>query len=313
MKRLLRSPELGSGLALIVVFILFSRTLPNFSSIENLRLLAKQAAPLAVVSAGMTLVIALGGIDISVGSLVGVCSMTLGWLLATKGLPIPLACFLAVGLGSLWGCGNGLLISRMKLPPILVTLATYAVARAAASLFNEGGSISDLPPALSHFFDKTQFAGLPVLLWIGLGALVAAGLLLRKTPFGRGILAIGGNRTAAELSGVPVKRIEMLVYAISGGLAGVVGILSTAYKATATPDSGQFLELQAIAAVALGGSSITGGKATLLGTGLGVLTIGALISGIRSSGREDQLAWLLVGVALLFAMEAQGMGKRERS
>ena len=176
MKRLLNAPELGSAIALLVVFLLFSKTLPNFSSAENLRLLAKQAAPLAIVGAGMTLVIALGGIDISVGSLVGVCSMTLGWLLASKGLPLPVACLLATGLGAMWGGLNGLLISRMKLPPILVTLATYAVARAAASVFNEGGSISDLPASLTHFFDKTQFAGLPILLWIGIGVLAGAGL-----------------------------------------------------------------------------------------------------------------------------------------
>ena len=311
-KRLASAPELGAAIALLIVLCYFSWKIPAFHSSENLRLMAKQAAPLAVVGAGMTLVIALGGIDVSVGSLVGVCGMTLGWLLANRGLPLPLSCLLTIGVGGLWGAFNGLLISRVKLPAILVTLATYAVARAAATLFNDGSSISDLPPALSHFFDRTQLAGLPVLFWIGIGTLGLAELLLRKLPFGRGILAIGGNRTAAELSGLPVKRIEMLTYAISGALAGLVGILSTAYKATATPDSGQYLELQAIAAVALGGTIITGGRATLLGTGLGVVTIGALISGIRLGGQEDQYAWFLIGLALLLAMEAQGARIREK-
>lgn len=297
--------EIGVAFVLLVVLIFFAWRSPAFRSVENLRLLAKQSAQLAVVAAGMTLVIATGGIDISVGSLVGLCCMTLGWLVATAHWNLWAACAGAVVAGGLCGLFNGLLIARAKLPPIIVTLATFAAARAAASLFNNGGSISDLPASLNETFDRTNIVGLPLLFWVGLAALIVAGLLLRRTTFGRGLLALGGNRVASGLSGLPVARTEMLVYTLSGLCAGVAAVLNTAYKSTATPDAGQYLELTAITAVVLGGTAITGGQATLTGTGLGVLTIGALISGVRLSGQEDQVAWFLVGAALLLAVEVQ--------
>ena len=296
---------------LCLVFAYFSLRLPDFRSGENLRLLSKQAAQLAVVSTGMTLVIATGGIDISVGSLVAFCSMVLGWLTARAGWNVWLACGGAVVVGALCGLGNGLLIARFKLPPIIVTLATFAVARAAATLFNNGGSISDIPRTLNETFDRTNILGLPLLFWIGVLALLAGGIVLRRTAFGRELLALGGNRTAAHLSGMPTQRTETLVYVLSGTLAGVVAVLNTAYKSTATPDAGQYLELTAITAVVLGGTVITGGQATLVGTGLGVLTIGALISGVRLSNLEDQVAWFLIGGALLLAVEVQKWRSRQ--
>src|SRR5579871_1954359 len=147
--------EIGVAAVLLVVFAYLAWRLPDFRTTANLRLLAKQAAQLAIVSAGMTLVIATGGIDISVGSLVGLCSMTLGWLLWRAHWPLGLACLGATGLGALCGLGNGVLIARFKLPPIIVTLATFAAARAGASLFHNGDSISDLPRALNDTFDRT--------------------------------------------------------------------------------------------------------------------------------------------------------------
>lgn len=281
-----------------------------FSSQDNLRLLVKQAAQLAVVAAGMTLVIATGGIDISVGSLVGLCSMVLGVLATQSGIPLPVAIMGAVAAGAICGLCNGLLITLANLPPIIVTLAMFAAARAGAALFNKGGSISDLPPALNNIFDRTNILGLPLLFWVGFGALGVCGLLLRKTTFGRQLLSLGGNRTATRLSGIPIRRIETLVYTLSGALAGFAAVLNTAQKATATPDAGLYLELTAITAVVLGGTVITGGQATVLGTGLGVLTIGTLISGIRMSGQEDRIAWFLVGLALLLAVEVQNIRKQ---
>lgn len=299
------------AVVLCAVLLFFAWKLPEFRSESNVRLVLKQSAQLAVVATGMTLVIATGGIDISVGSLVGLCAMTLGWLSAMRGWPIELACMGAVGVGGLCGLCNGLLITRAQLPPILVTLATFAMARAGASLFNDGGSISDLPRGLHETFDRTNFLSLPLLFWIGLSVLTGGAVLLRCTTLGRQLLALGGNRTAATLSGLPVLRTEALVYTLSGTLAGFAAVLNTAYKATATPDAGQFLELNAITAVVLGGTLITGGRATVVGTGLGVLTISALLSGVRLSGWQDQVAWFLVGAALLLAVEVQKWRSRE--
>ena len=297
--------EAGVAIVLVVVLLYFSITLPDFRSEANLRLLVKQAAELAIVSAGMTLVIATGGIDISVGSVMAFCAMTLGWLAVERGLPLPIACLAAIALGAACGALNGTLIARAKLPPIIVTLAMYAAGSAAASMFNNGHSISGLPASFNEAFDRRNLLHLPVLFWLGLVTLALGAITLKFTGFGRRLLALGGNRTAAHLSGLPVVRTEIMVYVISGALAGVAAVVNVAKQATATQGTGQFMELTSITAVVLGGTVITGGRASLLGTALGVLTIGAIQSGVRLAGHEDQLAWFLVGVALLMAVEAQ--------
>jgi ribose/xylose/arabinose/galactoside ABC-type transport system permease subunit len=298
-------PEFGVSIILLLVLVYFSLACPSFRTIENFRLLSKQSAQLALLATGMTLVIATGGIDISVGSVLAFCSMTLGWLCVTIGWNVWLACAAAVALGSIIGLANGLLITGGRLPSIVVTLATMAAARAGAAFFNGGQSISGLPDALNKTFDLTNAAGLPLLLWAGVASLVIGAVVLKRTVFGRKVLAMGGNREAARLSGNRVLRTETAVYLISGALAGAAAVINTAHKATATPDAGQFLELTAITAVVLGGTVITGGKATMLGTALGVVTITALTSGVRLMGQEDRLAWFLVGAALLLAVEVQ--------
>ena len=304
-RRLRLPPEAGVALVLTVVILYFSLRLPDFRSEANLRLLVKQAAELAIVSTGMTLVIATGGIDISVGSVMAFCAMTLGWLAVEKHVPLPLACLGAIALGSLCGAINGVLISRAKLPPIIVTLAMFAAAAAAASMFNNGHSISGLPPSFNDSFDRRNILHLPVLFWIGIVTLTVGAVVLKFTTFGRELLALGGNRIATYLSGRPTVRTETLVYVLSGALAGLAAVVNVAKQATATQGTGQFMELTSITAVVLGGTVITGGQATIFGTALGVLTIGAIQSGVRLFGQEDQLAWFMVGVALLLAVEAQ--------
>ncbi len=303
-KRIL-PPEFGVTIVLAVIVIYFAAICPNFRTVENFRLLSKQSAQLALLGTGMTIVIATGGIDISVGAVLALCSMTIGWLTMNAGWNIWAACVASIGVGTLCGATNGVLIARGKLPPIVVTLATMAACRAGAAMFNGGHSISGLPEKLNTTFDLTNIAGLPLLLWLGVVCLISGAVVLKKTAFGRQLLAFGGNRVASELSGNRVKRIEAMAYVLSGTLAGAAAVLNTAHKSTATPDAGQYLELTAITAVVLGGTVITGGKATVLGTALGVATISALISGVRLIGQEDRLAWFLVGIALLLAVEVQ--------
>lgn len=304
-KRRAAPAELGVALVVAVVVVFFALRLPDFRSVANIRLLMKQSAELAIISTGMTLVIATGGIDISVGSVMALCAMTMGWLAVDMHLPLPAACLGAILLGAACGTLNGALIARLKLPPIIVTLAMYAAAAAAASMFHSGHSISGLPPALNDTFDRTNLLGQPILFWIGIATLTAGGVLLTRTGFGRQLLALGGNRVTARLSGLPTTLTETLVYAVSGGLAGFAAVINVAKESTATPDTGQFMELTAITAVVLGGTVITGGQATLLGTALGVFAIGAIKSGVRLFGQEDQLAWFIVGASLLLAVEAQ--------
>ena len=297
--------EFGVGIVLLATLLFFASQRPEFHTADNIRLVMKQSAELAVIATGMTLVIATGGIDVSVGSVVGLSGMMLAFVATRTHGNLLLACLAALGTGAACGLFNGLLIARAKLPPIIVTLATFAAARAAVQLFNNGGGISDLPPALQDLFDRTNILNLPVLFWIGLLTLVAGWLILRRTKFGRELLALGGNRTASRLAGVPTERVEIMAYVLCGLLAGLAAIIVTARAAAAEPNAGLYFELLAITAVVLGGTTITGGKATLLGTGLGVLTINVLVSGGRLYGQEDQVARFLVGAALLLAVEVQ--------
>lgn len=297
--------ETGAIIIFMLLSFYFAATSEPFRSVDNFRLLSKQMAELAIVATGMTFVIATGGIDISVGSVMAFCAMTLGWLITIAHWNPILACVSAIGVGSLCGFINGLLITRAKLSPIIVTLAMLGICRAGAMLFNEGNSLSGLPPELNSLFAKTNMVYLPVLFWIAILTLGIGALILTRTRFGREVLSIGGNRTAARLAGVNVGRVETLVYVLSGTLAGLAAIINVALKSTATPDTGQYMELTAITAVVLGGTSIDGGKATLLGTAFGVLAIHVILSGIRLQGREDQIAWFLIGIALLIAVEVQ--------
>ncbi len=297
--------EFGVGIVLLLTVLFFVWQRPEFHTADNIRLLMKQSAELAVIATGMTLVIATGGIDVSVGSVVGLSGMVLALVATRTNGNLPLACLAALATGAACGLLNGLLIARAKLPPIIVTLATFAAARAGVQLFNNGGGISGLPPALSDLFDRTNIIGLPVLFWIGLLTLVSGWLILRRTKFGRELLALGGNRTASRLAGVRTERVEIMAYVLCGLLAGLAAIIVTARAASAEPNAGLYFELLAITAVVLGGTTITGGQATLVGTGLGVLTINVLVSGGRLYGQEDQVARFLVGIALLLAVEVQ--------
>ena len=298
-------PEAGVAIVLTLVLVYFSVRLPDFRSEQNLRLLVKQAAELAIVSTGMTLVIATGGIDISVGFGDGILRHDAGLAMHRLARRAATRVFRRSSTGNALRGLNGVLISRAKLPPIIVTLAMYAAASAAASMFNNGHSISGFPAAFNDVIDRTNLLHLPLLFWIGSLTLASGAVILKFTTFGRELLALGGNRTAAHLSGMPTVRTEALVYVMPGRLSGLAAVVNVAKQATATQGTGQFMELTAITAVVLGGTVITGGKATLFGTALGVLTIGAIQSGVRLFGVEDQLAWFLVGVALILAVEAQ--------
>lgn len=299
-------PEAGVALVFALIVTFFSWRAPDFATWANIRLLNKQSAELMLVSLGMTFVIATGGIDLSVGSLLGLSGMVLGIVLLHGGSTI-IACLAALGVGLLVGALHGVLIGRARMPSILVTLASYAAARAGATMVYNGGSISAIPLSLNELFDNTLFAGLPVLFWVSVIGIVFSWVLLRRTSFGRSVLALGGNRRATYLSGVPTARIELWVYMISGLCAGLAAIIDAALKATATPDAGQYLELQAIIAVVLGGTAITGGQATILGTVLGVGVITVLLSSVRLMGMQDRVGWFFVGGALLLAVEAKNV------
>ena len=303
--------ETGVVVVLALVTAWLALTFPSFRTGSTTYVIVGNASEIAILAAGMTLVIATGGIDVSVGSVLGLCAIVLGKLAAQGGWPLWPACGVSLFVGLACGLVSGTLIAHFAVPPIVATLAMFAAARASAYVLSGGDSISQLPEGLISIGYGTLF-GLPIAAWIAATVVLACGALVRKTAFGRGVLAIGGSRTAAYLSGQPVRRIEIMTYALNGLLAGLASIIVVARGATAIPDAGRFSEMTAITAVVLGGTPVTGGQCTITGTALGVLAIGVITNGVRAYGKGDIWVLLVLGCALLAAVEVDRWRKRER-
>ncbi len=297
-------PETGVAVVLIIAVLYLSFTQPYFLQRDNFRLIAKQSAEIGILATGMTYIIATGGIDISVGSVVGLCSLVLGALSVVLGWSLWISIIVCLGVGAACGLINGLLIARVGMPSIIATLAMYAAARAGALLVHSGGHISNIPTDLVNFA-QTDFAGVPSVAWIAIIVAVSGAVILRRTNAGRLVLALGGNREASRMSGVNVKLVEMLIYTAVGMLAGLAAVITTARAATAEPNAGTTYEIQAITAVVLGGTPITGGRATILGTILGVITVTVLRDGVALAGQDANMQQLIIGVALLIAVEVE--------
>lgn len=302
--------ETGVAVVLALLVVWLASVFPDFRSEANRAAILSSNAQIAIVAAGMALVIATGGIDISVGSVVGLCGIVLAKLAVDQGWPIGAACGAALACGAACGLVNGLLVARLRLPPIIATLAMFSAARAGAYMLSQGRSISGLPDSIIAV-GYDSWLGLPIPAWIAAGALLAVGVTLKRTVFGRSVLALGGNRETAYLSGLATRRVEACVYVISGLLAGLAAVVVTARGATAIPDAGKFFELTAITAVVMGGAPVTGGRATLTGTALGVLTIGVVANGVRSYGQGGIWVQLMLGLTLLVAVEVDRWRTRQ--
>jgi galactofuranose transport system permease protein len=287
--------------ALVLFDAIFTRGFLSFPTLWNLTL---QASTTILVAVGMTLVIATGGIDLSVGAVMAVASVVFATTLP-HGAPV------AAALGMLgataFGVWNGLLIGRYDLPPIIVTLAGLIMGRGIAQVIVEGNPLVAFADPGFERLGKGSFGPIPIPVLVMAAVLVTAVLLARRTTFGRWVVAIGGNLRAAMLSGVPVARVKLLVYGLSGALAGLAGLIETArLGATDAGRIGLGMELDAIVAVVVGGTSLSGGRAWLGGT-----AVGALLMEVLSATFNMRLiapAWGLVVKAaiLIVAVRAQG-------
>lgn len=303
--------ETGVAAVVLLSYLWLALSFPTFREGPGLAVLLKNVAEIGILAAGMTLVIATGGIDVSVGSVAGLCAIVFGRLLVDAGWNLQSAMVGCLLTGLLCGTVTGTLIARFHLPPIVSSLAMFAAARAGAYVLSGGDSISGLPQELISF-GYGSVLGIPYPVWPAIGAFVACGIQLRRTVFGRELLAIGGNREAAFLSGRPVWKIELAAYGINGFLAALAAIIIVARGATAIPDAGRFSELTAITAVVMGGTPVSGGKATMTGTALGVLAIGVITNGVRAYGKGDIWVLLVLGLALLASVELDRWRSGER-
>ena len=324
--------QLRAVLALAILILVFSVTTSNFLSANNLTILAKHVAITALLAVGTTFVILVGGIDLSIGSVVGLAGMVAGGLL-THGLSIPgaghpwfpslpIVLFLALGAGAVVGLLNGVLVTRFRIAPFIATLGTLYVARGAALLMSGGRTFPDLAgdvsgrhsgfPAIGQAF----LLGLPVPVWLMVAAGVLAAVVAAKTPFGRHVYAVGGNERAAVLSGIQVNRVKIATYVISGLSAALVGLIIAAQLEAAHPATGESFELTAIAAAVLGGTSLMGGRGSIVGSLIGAFVIGVLADGLVMMGTSEFWQMVVKGIVIILAVavdQLQAPGKRRWS
>ncbi len=289
-------------LAIAVLLVAFRAWVPRFLTTDNLLDLAQQISVNAILAFGMTLVILIGGIDLSVGAVVALVGTVTVWLLPMVGvLPSVSA---GLGVAALCGLANGAFAARTPMPPFIITLATMQIARGAALRFNEGRPIP--VPRLARGFEalgnERPFGLVPLPVLLMVAAFAASWVLLHRTRFGQHLYAIGGNREAARLVGIPLARHEAAVYVLCSLFAGLSGLIHASQLYAAEPGSGQGFELNAIAAVVVGGTSFTGGIGSVPGTLLGAVIIGILDKGLNQAGVHFSLQSIVKGTVILAAV-----------
>jgi len=308
-------------LALLLMVVIFSSCAEGFLSTDNFWLVLTQVSVNMCLSVGMTLVILTGGIDLSVGSVLALSGAVMAGLLK-NGLELPAfnlfvgftalgAIFTGLLVGSFLGFFNGLMIALLRIPPFVATLAMMTIARGLTQLWTGGAAITGLGDVL-RYVGTGRFAGVPVLVWTCAAIVAIAVLVLRKTRFGRYIYAVGGNERAARLSGLNVNRIKLRVYTIAGALSAVGGLIVTSKLDSATPIAGDGYELDSIAAVVIGGTSLSGGRGSVLGTVLGVLIIGVLNSGLIILSVPPFWQKVIKGCVILLAVAIDKLNTKEQ-
>ena len=288
-------------LLLVITTAVFASLNPNFLTFRNLFNQGRLMSEVGLVALPMTFIIITAGIDLSVGSILGLCAILLGVFWSVLGIPLALAIVLALLVGCLAGLMNGLFIVRVGVPPLIMTLATLALYRGLAQGISQARSVTGYPEWFTSFA-QANLVGLPVQLWLFIVFAVLSSILLRFTTLGRSLYAIGNNPVGARFSGLPVGRTLLLSYGYAGLMSALAGVIFVSRVTTTRSDMGSGLELDAIAAVVLGGTSIFGGKGTVLGTALGLVLIQLLKNGLALSGVTGDATIIVIGSILIFAI-----------
>ncbi len=305
------SRQLGTFVGLIVVTAVFWILSPYFLTISNLMNIAEQASINAVIAVGMTFVIIAAGIDLSVGSIVALSGVVLAGALQAS-LPVPVAILLGLGVGALCGLSNGLLISFGRLPPFIATLGMMSVARGIALFYTDGRPVSGFS-AEFRSLATGEIARIPSPVIIMIVLYILAHCILHWTKLGRYTYAIGGNEEAANLSGINTRMIKTTIYALCGMLSGLAAVLLTARLNSAQPIAGLMYELDAIAAVVIGGTSLLGGEGTISGTLIGVLIMGILRNGLNLVGVSSFTQQVVIGSVIILAVLIDMAVRKDRT
>ncbi|MFG2346214.1 ABC transporter permease/substrate-binding protein [Streptomyces phaeochromogenes] len=290
----------GALTALIILVIAMSALSGDFLTTDNLLNIGVQAAVTAILAFGVTFVIVSAGIDLSVGSVAALSATVLAWSATSEGVPVWIAVILAIATGIACGLVNGVLISYGKLPPFIATLAMLSVGRGLSLVISQGSPIA-FPESVSHLGDTLGgWLPVPVLVMIVMGLITA--LILGRTYIGRSMYAIGGNEEAARLSGLRVKKQKLVIYALSGLFAAAAGIVLASRLSSAQPQAAQGYELDAIAAVVIGGASLAGGTGKASGTLIGALILAVLRNGLNLLSVSAFWQQVVIGVVIALAV-----------
>jgi ribose transport system permease protein len=309
-----------SLIALFVLCIVLSLLTDKFFTAGNGINVLRQVAVNICIATGMTLIVLTAGIDLSVGSVLALCGAITAGLLK-NGMQFPSADIYigftilgailgAVIVGSLLGLFNGLTITKFKVPPFVATLAMLTIARGFTMLYTGGHPISNLGENFARI-GAGSFIGIPVPVWIAAIVVLLAAFITKKTKLGRYIYAIGGNETAAKLSGIRINRVKIIVYSLGGALAAIGGVIVTSRLDSAQPNAGTSYELDAIAAVVIGGTSLNGGKGSVWGTVIGAVIIGVLNNGLVLLNVSPFWQQVVKGAVILLAVIIDKMGDKK--
>ncbi len=309
MKPFLARRETVLILLLIAEMAAMQSLSPLFLTPDNLIEVVRQSAEIGLIALAMTLVIITAGIDLSVGSIVGLSVITMGMLWEDAQLPLSLAIPVTLVAGALLGGFNGALITAVGIPPLIVTLATMAGFRGVALGMSQARSIRNFPEGFL-WLGQGYVVGIPVQVWILAVAAILFHLALTRTAWGRSVFSIGANEAAARLSGVPVNRVKMQVYMLSGFMSALAAVIYAAHVSVAKPDAGLGFELTAITAVVLGGTAVSGGEGGVLGTLIALLMVGFLRSGLTLARVPSEAQDMMVGLLLILVVAIDRWSRR---
>jgi ribose transport system permease protein len=295
-------------LSLIVLFVALAIASPHFLTQTNLSSVVRQTAVINIMSLGMTVIIIAGGIDLSVGAILAM-SGVLGAMAMERGLPIPVGILIGVLAGLFWGFVNGLLTTRLRIAPFIVTLGTLGIIRGLTLIITSGLPVHGVPQGFS-FLGEGNLLGVPFVLWVLVICAVLTHVILEHTRLGRYAYAIGSNTDAAIYAGVPVGFDTTTVYALGGMLTGLAGMIEASRLMTGQPAAGNGYELQAIAAVVIGGGSLHGGEGSVVGTLIGAFIMGLLSNGSDLLGVSPYLQQAIIGAVIILAVTVDELRKR---
>jgi rhamnose transport system permease protein len=300
-------------LAIILVIALIGLGAFNdrFLTVDNLLNQGRLMTEIGLIALPMTFIIITGGIDLSVGAVVGLCAIMLGYSWKNFGFPLPIAIVFALAVGGLAGFVNGLVITRIKVPPLIMTIATLALYRGLAEGISQAHSVRGYPEWF-YALGQGDLFGVPTQLVVLVILVVVAGVALDRTTFGRTLYAIGANETAARFSALSVDRVKLIVYTLSGLASGLAAIVLVSRVTTTRMDMGMGYELDVIAAVVLGGTSIFGGWGTIWGTAIGLAMIQLLKNGLALTGVKGDATIVVIGVALILSVLIASSLQRRR-